>query len=77
MRSINKRLRLVEFLNYLTYHENKQLTPIIETINLFTAKTNINIPKSTAYRIIKKYIDAQQKLLNNHVNNEILKIYNE
>lgn len=80
MRPSEKRYRLIEFLNYVSHHEHKTLYPINETINRFTMKTNINIAQSTAYRIIKKYIDNQLLLyheqLNSQINNEILEIFN-
>lgn len=82
MRAIEKRQRLIEYLNYLTHHDNvKSLYPIANTINSFTCKTSIKLPQSTAYRIIKQYIDNQnvinQNTLSTQVNDEILKIYNE
>ena len=61
MRSSEKRHRLIEFLNYLTHHEHKSIYPINETIQTFTMKTNITLAQSTAYRIIKKYIDQQRE----------------
>ena len=83
MRSSEKRHRLIEYLNYLTHHEHKSIYPINETIQTFTMKTNITLAQSTAYRIIKKYIDQQrgglsdQEILNSQVNHEILQIYND
>ena len=59
MRSSEKRHRLIEYLNYLTHHEHKSIYPINETINNFKSKTDIDIPQSTAYRIIKKYTIKQ------------------
>ena len=76
MRSSEKRHRLIEFLNYLTHHEHKSIYPINETIQTFTMKTNITLAQSTAYRIIKKYIDKQQEILNSQINYKILQIYN-
>ena len=76
MRSSEKRHRLIEYLNYLTHHEHKSLYPIKDTIDTFNFITEINIAQSTAYRIIKKYIDTQNSILYRQVNNEILKIYN-
>lgn len=77
MRSSEKRHRLIEYLNYLTHHEHKSLYPINETITNFTLKTNITLAQSTAYRIIKKYIDQQQEILNSQIDYKILQIYNE
>lgn len=75
MRPSYKRYRLIEYLNYLTHHEHKSLTPINVTINAFELKTDIHISKSTAYRIVKNYIDKQTELLNSQINHEILEIY--
>lgn len=77
MRSSEKRHRLIEYLNYLTHHEHKSVYPINETISTFTMKTNITLAQSTAYRIIKKYIDQQQEILNSQINYKILQIYND
>ena len=75
MRACNKRNRLIEYLNYITHHKHKSLYPIKDTIETFYIKTNINIPQSTAYRIIKKYIETQNDVLNSQINDKILKIY--
>ena len=75
MRAIEKRQRLIEYLNYLTHHENKSLYPINETINSFKIKTDINIPQSTAYRIIKKYINKQREMLNTQVCDKFIQIF--
>ena len=75
MRSSEKRHRLIEYLNYITHHEHKSIYPINETISCFALKTNITLAQSTAYRIIKKYIDQQREILNSQINNEMLKIY--
>ena len=77
MRASEKRNRFIEYLNYLTHHEHKSLYPIKDTIDMFNITTEINIPQSTAYRIIKKYIETQSELLNTQINNEILKIYDK
>ena len=77
MRSSEKRERLLEYLNYLTHHEHKSIYPINETITTFTMKTNITLAQSTAYRIIKKYIDQQQEILNSQIDDKILQIYNQ
>ena len=81
MRSSEKRHRLIEYLNYLTHHEHKSLYPINITINDFTANTNIHLPVSTAYRIVKQYIDTQrmiqQTTLYRHIDDKILQIYND
>ena len=59
LRPKDKRERFIEYLNFLTYHEHKLLQPINVILNEFTVKTSINIPKSTAYRIIN---DFKQKV---------------
>lgn len=76
MRSSEKRHQFIEYLNYLTYHEHKTLFPINSIINSFKSKTNIEIPQSTAYRIVKKYIIQQNILLDSQIDDKILKIYN-
>ena len=77
MRSSEKRHRLIEYLNYLTHHEHKSVYPINETITTFTMKTSITLAKSTAYRIVKKYIDKQHEILNSQIDYKILQIYDD
>ena len=64
---------LIEFLNFKRF-TNSYRGAIKDLIDEFRYKTNRHIPTSTAYRIVKKYNDEQQKLLNAHVNVELLKI---
>ena len=72
MRPSVKRSRFIEYLNYLTYREFKSLSPSYKTIDDFKLKTNIDIPKSTAYRIIKKYIS-----LHREIDDKIIEINND
>ena len=64
MRQCEKRARFIEFLNY-TFHK-KQLIQKTGSLNRrqliedFESTTQINIPHSTAYRIISRYLRFQQ-----------------
>ena len=64
MRSSEKRVRLIEYLNYRTYKESKPLLPIHIVIDDFKFKyQDVIIPTSTAYRIIRDYIRNHQDRL--------------
>lgn len=76
MRKLEKRQRLIEYLNFITHRKHRAIHSEVQVYLDFIEKTNIVIPPSTAYRIIKKYMNSQHELLHAQVNDEILQIYN-
>lgn len=74
---LTKREQLIEWLNFKAY--NLSTISIKDVIEEFKNNKNINMPVSTAYRIVKRWNEEQmmikEKSLSARVCNELIEVF--
>jgi hypothetical protein len=79
MPTLSPREELIEYLNFKQYNMREISTKDI--IEEFRERKQIQIPTSTAYRIVKKWNEEQEKIkqqsLSAQVCDELLTVFNE
>lgn len=74
---LTKREELIEFLNFKAY--NLSTISIKDIIEEFKNSKNIQMPTSTAYRIVKRWNEEQMKIkeksLSARVCNELIEVF--
>lgn len=77
LQPLTKREMLIEYLNLKRY--NPTLKSMKDIIDDFKIDRKINIPQSTAYRIVKQWIDEQNKIkqqqLSTRVSDKLIEIF--